>query len=263
MDVPMNTQHIPVESHSAQLDASQYTRESILKYEKIYGHSFISTGGLDSTREIVKLLNLQPDMQVLDVGSGIGGSAFHMAQAYGVHVHGLDLSHNMLAIAHERLQEIDIDSRVTFEFGDILEHTADSVYDVVYSRDAFLHIPEKALLFQTLKRALKPGGLMFFTDYCWGEGMHSAEFLEYVAQRKYDLHTVKDYGKLIAEAGFVEVQAMDKTSLFGDYLELELAKLPNDDSLPEIRKSWQDKLTRNRKGEQGWGWFMAHKAMTT
>ena len=262
MDVLINTQHIPAEAHSAQLDTSQYTRESILKYEKIYGHGFISTGGLDSTREIVKLLNLESDMQVLDVGSGIGGSAFHMAQAYGVHVHGLDLSHNMLAIAHERLQELNIDSRVTFEFGDILEHTADSVYDVVYSRDAFLHIPEKALLFQTLKRALKPGGLMFFTDYCWGEGTHSAEFLAYVAQRKYDLHTVNDYGKLIAEAGFVEVQAMDKTSLFGDYLELELAKLPNDGSLSEIKKSWQDKLARNRKGEQGWGWFMARKAMT-
>jgi len=262
MDILISTQISAVEEHSAHLDSSQYTRESILKYEKIYGHGYISTGGLDSTQDIVKMLNLQPNMEVLDVGSGIGGSAFHMAQEYGVHVHGLDLSHNMLAIAHERLQELNIDSRITFEFGDILEHTTDSVYDVVYSRDAFLHIPQKAQLFQTLKRTLKPGGSMFFTDYCWGEGTHSAEFLEYVAQRKYDLHTVKGYGKLIAEAGFVEVQAMDKTALFGDYLELELAKLPNDDSLPEIRKSWQDKLTRNRAGEQGWGWFMARKTMT-
>ena len=160
---------------------------------------------------------------------------------------------------HERLQEINIDSRVTFEFGDILEHGADSIYDVAYSRDAFLHIPEKAKLFQTLMRALKPGGLLFFTDYCWGEGEHSEEFLAYVAQRGYDLHTVSDYGKLIEQAGFVDVQAMDKTPLFGDYLELELAKLPNDGSLPEIRKSWQEKLVRNRKGEQGWGWFMARR----
>jgi phosphoethanolamine N-methyltransferase len=260
MDILISTQSSSVEEHSAQLDSSQYTRESILKYEKIYGHGYISTGGLVSTREIVKMLNLQADMEVLDVGSGIGGSAFHMAQEYSVHVHGLDLSHNMLAIAHERLQEMNIDSRVTFEFGDILESAADSKYDVVYSRDAFLHIPQKAQLFQTLKRALKPGGLMFFTDYCWGEGTHSAEFLAYVAQRGYDLHTVKDYGTLIEQAGFVEVQAMDKTSLFGDYLELELAKLPNDGSLPEIRRSWQEKLVRNRKGEQGWGWFMARKA---
>ena len=261
MDILISTQSTSVEEHSAQLDASQYTRAGILKYEKVYGHGFISTGGFDSTREIVKMLNLQADMEVLDVGSGIGGSAFHMAQAYGAHVHGLDLSHNMLAIAHERLQEINIDSRVTFEFGDILESSADSKYDVVYSRDAFLHIPQKAQLFQILKRALKPDGLMFFTDYCWGAGTHSTEFLAYVAQREYDLHTVSDYGKLIEQAGFVEMQAMDKTALFGDYLELELAKLPDDGSLPEIRKSWQEKLVRNRNGEQGWGWFMAHRAV--
>lgn len=248
-----------VEEHSAQLDASQYTREGILKYEKIYGHAFVSTGGLDSTREIIKMLNLKPGMEVLDIGSGLGGSAFHMAQEYGAHVHGLDLSHNMLSLANERLQELNLDSRVTFEFGDILESRFDSKYDVAYSRDAFLHIPEKAKLFQTLKRALKPGGLLFFTDYCWGESEHSDEFLAYVAQRGYDLHTVGDYGRLIEQAGFVEVQAMDKTALFGDYLELELAKLPNDGSLPEIRKSWQEKLVRNRRGEQGWGWFMARR----
>lgn len=260
MDVLISMQISSVEEHSAQLDSNQYTRESILKYEKIYGHGYISTGGLTSTREIVKTLNLQPNMEVLDVGSGIGGSAFHMAQEYGVHVHGLDLSHNMLAIAHERLQELNIDSRVTFEFGDILESAADSMYDVVYSRDAFLHIADKVRLFQMLKHVLKPNGLLFFTDYCWGEGTHSAEFLAYVEQRGYDLHTVKGYGKLIEQAGFVEVQAMDKTKLFGDYLELELAKLPNDDSLPEIRNSWQEKLVRNRRGEQGWGWFMARRA---
>jgi phosphoethanolamine N-methyltransferase len=182
-----------------------------------------------------------------------------MAQEYGVHVHGLDLSHNMLSLARERLQEMNLDSRVTFEFGDILESQFDSIYDVAYSRDAFLHIPEKAKLFQKLKSALKPGGLLFFTDYCRGEGIHSDEFLAYVAQRGYDLHTVNEYGKLIEQAGFVDVQAMDKTSLFGDYLELELANLPDDGSLPEIRKSWQEKLVRNRRGEQAWGWFMARQ----
>ena len=203
MDILISTQTSSVEEHSAQLDSSQYTRESILKYEKIYGHGYISTGGLVSTREIVKMLNLQANMEVLDVGSGIGGSAFHMAQAYGVHVHGLDLSHNMLAIAHERLQELNIDSRITFEFGDILESTADSKYEVVYSRDAFLHIPQKAQLFQTLKRALKPGGLMFFTDYCWGEGTHSDAFLAYVAQRGYAAPHPALYTALIIPFGAI------------------------------------------------------------
>ena len=40
---------------------------------------------------------------MLDVGCGTGGSAFFMARQYGIHVHGVDLSSNMLAIAQDRL----------------------------------------------------------------------------------------------------------------------------------------------------------------
>jgi phosphoethanolamine N-methyltransferase len=248
------------ETHSAQLDSSQYTRESIKKYEDIFGRNFISTGGLQSTREIAGLLDLKAGMKVLDVGSGIGGSAFHMAQEYAAQVHGLDLSHNMLAIAQERLVELKLESLVSFEYGDILETGFEAEYDVVYSRDAFLHIADKARLFQTLLRALKPGGQLFISDYCWGEGEHSAEFLAYVAQRRYTLHTVREYGRFIEEAGFKDVQAIDKTKLFGDYLHMELEQLPKDGSLPEIRQSWNEKIVRNQRGEQGWGWFMARKS---
>ncbi len=248
-----------IEEHSQHLDAGQYTREGIQKYEKIFGKHFISTGGLDSTREIVKLLNLKPGMKVLDVGSGIGGSAFHMAEEYGAQVHGLDLSHNMLSFAQERLKELRLEALVCFEYGDILETRMEAQFDVIYSRDAFIHIAEKARLFQTLLRALKPNGLLFITDYCWGEGEHSDEFLAYVAQREYDLHTPKEYGRLIEEAGFVEVQALDKTALFGEYLHMELEHLPNDGSIPEIRQSWHEKIVRNQRGEQGWGWFMGRR----
>ena len=259
MDIMVSVPTIATEEHSAQLDTSQYTRASILKYEAIYGYNFISTGGFESTRAIIPMLNLKPGMKVLDIGSGIGGSAFYMAENYKVHVHGLDLSHNMLAIANERLEELNLGSMVTFEHGDILESEVESVYDVAYSRDAFLHIENKARLFQVIERALKPNGLLFFTDYCWGEGEHSEEFLAYVAQRGYDLHTPNNYGILIEQAGFAEVQAMDKTKLFGDYLHLELKNLPNDGSIPEIRKSWNEKIIRNQRGEQGWGWFAARK----
>jgi phosphoethanolamine N-methyltransferase len=258
MDI-LTSQIIVTKDQSEQLDHGQYTIESIKKYEKIFGHNFISTGGIESTREIVAMLGLKKDMKVLDVGSGIGGSAFHMAQEYGAFVHGLDLSHNMLAIANERMHEFKLNNHVKFEYGDILDFTAESHYDVAYSRDAFLHIKDKAGLFKILLSALKPGGTLFFTDYCWGEGEHSAEFLEYVAQRGYTLHTVKEYGQIIEQAGFVNVQAMDKTKLFGDYLHLELDKLPKDGSMPEIRKSWNEKIVRNQRGEQGWGWFMAQK----
>ncbi len=251
----------PTDDLNKHLDASQYTRESIKKYERIYGHNFISPGGLDSTREIVQLLQLQPGMTVLDVGSGIGGAAFYMAQEYGVRIHGVDFSRNMVALAQERLQDLSLDALVTFAHGDILDTVFDEAFDVIYSRDAFLHIHEKARLFQILYRALKPHGLLFFTDYCRGEGETSEEFLAYVAERGYDLHTPHAYGKLLKQAGFTDVVALDKTTLFGEYLRLEFERMPDDGTMTEIWRLWEEKIARNARGEQGWGWFWGRRGI--
>ena len=85
-------------------------------------------------------------MRVLDIGCGTGGSAFYMAKNFGVEVLGVDLSDNMLAIANEHKLEMsnEIQNLVTFRFLDATlavfpEHT----FDVVYSRDAIMHINEK------------------------------------------------------------------------------------------------------------------------
>ncbi len=67
-------------SYQEFLDNNQYSRDNILCYEKVFGQHFVSPGGLDTTQEFVKLLDLKPGQRVLDVGSGIGGSAFYMAK---------------------------------------------------------------------------------------------------------------------------------------------------------------------------------------
>ena len=62
------------------LDHKQYTLDGILKYERIFGDGFISTGGKHSTEEFLKDLDLKEGQHVLDVGCGIGGGDFMMAE---------------------------------------------------------------------------------------------------------------------------------------------------------------------------------------
>lgn len=42
------------------LDTSQYSRNGILRYERIFGEGFVSTGGLDTTQEFISQLDLKP-----------------------------------------------------------------------------------------------------------------------------------------------------------------------------------------------------------
>ena len=130
-------------------------------------------------------------MKVLDIGCGTGGSAFYMANKYGVEVLGLDLSQNMLDIANEHKKKlfsekvqitedksyylfplrVPVDTtsiatiNISFVILDLFVHQVqhnvsfrmldattaqfpDNYFDVVYSRDAIMHIAEKKKLYQ-------------------------------------------------------------------------------------------------------------------
>lgn len=47
------------------MDHKQYTRNGVLRYEKIFGAGFVSTGGADTTTEFLNELNLKPGQRVL------------------------------------------------------------------------------------------------------------------------------------------------------------------------------------------------------
>merc|ERR1712020_818515 len=123
------------------LDTNQYARKGILLYERIFGTTYVSTGGESTTRDFCSGLapsGLKETDKILDIGCGIGGSAFYMAKNYGTTVYGVDLSKNMIDIANE-LRESEpsgVKHRVQFYVEDAtLMDYPPQFYDVVYSRD--------------------------------------------------------------------------------------------------------------------------------
>lgn len=245
-------------------DDNQYALAKILRYEAIYGRDFVSPGGEVCARECIDRLALSAGDAVLDVGSGLGGSAFLMAREYGARVHGIDLSENMVALARQRCRERRLEQLVRFSHGDCLELRASRDYQAVYSRDVILHIEDKPGLFETLREALVPGGRLLFTDYCRADGASSDEFEGYVAERGYHLYSVAGYDAALREAGFVAVESEDWTARFIEIHRLELdrlaaAGLAADDEA-EMRKGWQQKIARAERGEQRWGYFTARRS---
>jgi phosphoethanolamine N-methyltransferase len=245
------------------LDSSQYLESSILQYESIYGEDFVSPGGRELAIELIAGLKLAPGARVLDVGCGLGGSAFVMAAEFGLRVDGIDLSRNMLRLAQRKLDAKDLSGEVALQWGDCLELDCAQRYDAVYSRDVFLHIADKQRLFARLFAALRPAGKLLFTDYCCGPQPWSDAFDAYVQERNYTLHTPAEYAELIAAAGFEQVRAKDETPRF---VEILLAEAKRIDALAmdqparvKLRDSWQQKIERARAGEQRWGLFVAVK----
>ncbi|KAL2077281.1 hypothetical protein ACEWY4_026785 [Coilia grayii] len=251
------------------LDNQQYTRRGILRYEKMFGAGYVSTGGPSTTKEFVDLLNLTPGQKVLDVGCGIGGGDFYMAKNFGVEVLGMDLSANMVEIACERAAKEKL-PQVSFEVADATKRVfPEGTFDVVYSRDTILHIGDKLELFKHFYSWLKPGGKLLISDYCCGEKPWSPQFEEYVKQRGYILYTPKRYGQFLEEAGFTNVRADDRTEQFIQVIksELEKADVIREEFIQEFSQEdydaivdgWTEKLQRCELGDQRWGLFYATK----
>jgi len=258
------------------LDTHQYARKGILLYERIFGTTYVSTGGESTTAKFCSELSahsLKPNDKILDVGCGIGGSAFYMAKNFGVQVYGYDLSVNMINIANDlrHCEPANVKHAVQFYVEDAtLMDYPDQFYDMVYSRDTILHIKDKKALFEMFYRTLKPGGKLVITDYCHGDKpKHSQHFVDYVASRGYHLHTVQEYGKIIESAGFVDVKATNMTPGFIDILKGEVTEFSkkkqaiieefSQKDFDYIVTGWNDKIKRCSDGDQAWGYFVAKK----
>lgn len=250
-------------SSRSNLDNHQYTVDGLRAYEAIYGRDFVSPGGRATTAVMLTTLDPKPGERFLDVGCGLGGAAFMMAQEFGLTVTGIDQSQNMATEAIKRCQDYGLTDRVTIVHGDVLDLPPGEPFDTVWSREVFLHIHDKRSLFAKLLAVLKPGGTLFFTDYGCGDGPFSEDFVIYTSEFGYHLRTARQTADLLEEAGFVDIEAIDTTAEFIEIHRTELEGLDDAELTTEervtLRAGWEAKLARAEAGEQRWGRFQARR----
>jgi cyclopropane-fatty-acyl-phospholipid synthase len=105
-----------------------------------------------------KLL-LRPGHKVLDIGSGWGGLALHLADAEHVDVTGITLSAQQLAVARRRAIEAELGGRVSFHLRVFRQESG--AYDRVVSVGMFEHVgPQRYLeFFRKVREVLAEDGV--------------------------------------------------------------------------------------------------------
>ena len=183
-------------------------------------YHYFGTAAVD---EAIAALGLAPGMRVLDVGSGIGGPARHIAAATGAHVTALEIQPDLDSLAAGLTARCGLGHLVAHRCGDILDGL-DGPYDAIVSFLCFLHIADRRRLFAVCRAALKPGGSLYIEDYGKRREPAAAEAEALAVKVQCPmLPTPAQYRAQLAAAGFAEIGASDVTGQWREFTAQRLA----------------------------------------
>lgn len=167
----------------------------------------------------VSIASLKPGETVLDLGSGGGIDCFLAARQVGEsgYVIGVDMTPEMLMKANANKVRMGVHN-VEFRRGQIEAlPVTDSSIDVIMSNCVINLSPDKRAVFTEAFRALRPGGRISISDIVT-EGEFTPEMRADAAKWAECVTgaiDVDEYTGLMREAGFVDIQVVDKTNAEG------------------------------------------------
>jgi len=125
------------------------------------------------------LARVGEDAHVLEVGSGSGGPAVHLAVARGCRVTGIDINEHGVQNGEKLATARGVGGRVTFRVADASRPLpfAAGAFDAVLSNDALCHLANRGDVLREWCRVLRPRGRMLFTDALVVTGAVSGEEL--------------------------------------------------------------------------------------
>lgn len=123
------------------------------------------TGGRQATIDLAARMGLRPGLNLLDIGSGIGGAARFLAREHGCRVTGIDLTEEYVAVANALTRRVSLDAAVSFRQGSALALPfSDSEFDGAYMLHVGMNVADKAALFAGVRRVLRPGAVLGVYD---------------------------------------------------------------------------------------------------
>lgn len=126
---------------------------------------------LDNHREVKRLraeatrrMNLTRGQRVLDLGCGIGGGTFPIAEVIGPTglVAGVDISSVLIEVANRRAGN---QPGVEFQVGEACAVPyPDEFFDAARCERVFIYLPDRLAAIREMKRVVKPGGRVCIMD---------------------------------------------------------------------------------------------------
>ena len=239
----------------------------------LLGESF-HPGGLDLTTRVGEVLGLGAGMRLLDVGSGRGASAAHLAATTGCSVLGLTLEEAGAVAGRDTAQSRGIAESVAFEVTSLERwNRGAAVFDAAIMECVLSIMPSKVEAVRSIAEALTAGGHIGVTDVTLEDELPEELRGVYASVGCVgDALPLDGYREVLAQAGLTVERAESLPEVAGDFLRgikgklllaeiaAKLGKIPVEPAAITTARSYLDQaIDLVANGRLGYALFVARK----
>ncbi len=226
-----------------------YPPRLIAMLEAVWGAGFLSPGGRAEVARVIGDHDLTA-RSVLDIGCGAGGIDIALVQDHGAgFVTGIDVEDPVIDHARALVTRAGLSDRIGLcKVAPGPLPFPPGAFDVVFSKDSIVHIPDKAALMAEVYRVLRPGGWFLASDWLIGhDGMLSPEMVTYIAAEGLDFGMASParYRTAMEAAGFAQIETVSRNAWYRKTARDELARLRGGEGADAARLVGADFVAHN------------------
>lgn len=226
-----------------------YDEKFVRGLEWLWGEGFLSPGGREEIEEILRGTSVE-GKKVLDIGCGIGGIdrllvTEHKAQK----VVGIDVIEALISRARHDTKAAGLTEQIEYRLVEpgSLEFD-DAEFDVVFTKDVIVHIPDKRSIFEDIHRVLRQGGVLVGSDWLGSDNTNQSErvraWLDF-SKLDFHFHTAAQLQRLLTEVGFGSVRTRDRNSWYGNAVRDEISTVSGESRSKFVEK-FGEEMADNR-----------------
>ena len=167
---------------------------------------------------------------VLEIGCGIGGPAIVIAGDFDARkVVGIDIEPQLIERAARNVRKAGLQDQIDLQLVEPGPLPFDSrSFDVVFSKDAIVHIEDKPAIYGEIFRVLKPHGQFLAGDWFASENADDLpEFQHYLdlSHLTFAMQTAAQAEEIIREAGFSEIHLDDRNAWYAKFARQQIERI--------------------------------------
>ncbi len=190
--------------------------------------------GRSATIEAARLVNVEVDDFVLDVGCGLGGTVRYLADKIGCQTIGLDLTPEYITVGRELNKLVDLHERVELYCGNALEMPfEDRNFNVVWTEHVQMNIQDKKRFYTEISRVMTSDGRLLFHDLfrCNEQSLHYPT--PWAGNESISILATEEEMRSTTEQAGLEIdQWIDKTEESAEFLTRVLERFDADGFAP-------------------------------